>query len=269
MRVGSDRLNVVVHAGTGPYALVVHGALGSRSYWADNVGALASVCRPVVVELWGHGRSASPTDPDAYHPDRYVACFDRLRADLGAEQWATIGQSMGAALTLRYGLAHPERVRAQVITNTTSALSRTAGWGARHRDNVLPLADKVRREGTGFLADHAVNPGRSRQIAAATRARMAAEFAEHDAHGIASTLAFTNAHLPVEHRLEEISPPTLLTFGVQETAFAPLAQRARRIPRLETVEIDAAHAVNAQNPSAWNAAVVEFLGRTLTDRPGR
>ena len=33
------------------------------------------------------------------------------------------GQSLGATLTLRYALDHPERVLAQVFTNSTSALA--------------------------------------------------------------------------------------------------------------------------------------------------
>jgi hypothetical protein len=52
-----------VHAGTGPYMLLVHGFLSSRSQWRLNLAALAGVVRPVVVELWGHGRSPAPTDP--------------------------------------------------------------------------------------------------------------------------------------------------------------------------------------------------------------
>ena len=52
-----------VHAGTGPYMLLVHGFLSSRTQWRLNLAALASVVRPVVVELWGHGRSPAPAEP--------------------------------------------------------------------------------------------------------------------------------------------------------------------------------------------------------------
>ena len=40
-----------VHDGTGPYVLLVHGFLSSRAQWRPNLAALASVMRPVVVEL--------------------------------------------------------------------------------------------------------------------------------------------------------------------------------------------------------------------------
>ena len=257
------RLNLVVHEGVGPLALVVHGALGSRSYWNDNLAALAQVCRPVIVELWGHGRSPSPADPAAYTPDAYVEQFELIRADLGAERWVTIGQSMGAALTLRYGLAYPERVLAQVITNSSSSFAKTAPWHERHGDMVDPLAERVLAEGTVILADTPINPGRSRRISGPIRALLAQEFAEHSTLGIAYSLRYTNLQLPLEDRVTEVSRPTLMTLGVQEDRFVELMPRARRIPGLEVVEIQAAHAVNAQEPEAWNTAVVEFLTRVL------
>ena len=52
--------------GTGPYLLLVHGFLSSRAQWRPNLEGLRRFCRPVVVELWGHGRSPTPDDPEAY-----------------------------------------------------------------------------------------------------------------------------------------------------------------------------------------------------------
>lgn len=254
-------LNAVIHEGQGPFALLVHGAVGSRSYWADNIEALSRVCRPVVVELWGHGASPSPTDPVRYEPDGYVAEFEHLRSSLGAERWLTIGQSMGAALTLHYGLAHPERVAAQVITNSSSAFSPLDGWLARHAKVVTPLVEQLRIEGTDLLREHWVNPGRSKRIAAATRDLLAIEFEEHDASGVAESLYTTNARLPLGDRLTLVSRPTLLTLGMDEERFLPLVPQAGLIPGLEVVELDGAHAVNAHDPVGWNAAVVEFIIR--------
>ena len=259
--MADEHLHTVVHDGDGPPALLVHGAIGSRSYWADNIDALSTVCRPVVVELWGHGRSPSPDDPARYEPAAYVEEFEHLRRSLGADRWFTIGQSMGAALTLHYGLAHPERVTAQVITNSSSAFSPAEGWLERHGKVVAPLVDALRAEGIGILRDHWVNPGRSKRISASTRALLAQEFDEHEAAGIANSMYTTNAGLPLGDRVEQVSRPTLLTLGVDEERFLALVPTARRIPGLEVVELAAAHAVNAHDPEGWNQAVVAYLGR--------
>ncbi|MDH4143747.1 MAG: alpha/beta hydrolase [Acidimicrobiia bacterium] len=254
-------LHTVVHEGHGPVALLVHGALGSRSYWAGNIAALTEVCQPVVVELWGHGRSPSPADPARYHPDAYVEEFERLRASLGVERWVTIGQSMGAALTLRYGLERPERVIAQVITNSSSAFSGADGWMERNRSIVSPMAAQIEAEGMEVLRDHWVNPATSRRIPAEIRALLHAEFDEHTVAGIAASFRHTNGHLPVRHRLAEVSRPTLLTLGTLEENFVALVPVARRIPGLEVVELAGGHPVNAQVPAEWNAAVCEYLRR--------
>ncbi len=258
---GNERLNAVVHDGDGPPALIVHGALASRSYWADNVPALAEVCRPVVVELWGHGRSPSPDDPARYEWEAYAEEFELLRERLGAERWFTIGQSLGAGLLLNYGLAHPERVIAQVITNSSSAFSPPERWGKQRASGQPGFLDSIRRDGMSAVKDHPINPGRSRRIPEATRALLAVEFDEHDATGIATGLATTSNRVPLGDRLEDITAPTLLTLGVDEERFLPLVPQAQRIPGIEVVEVAAAHAVNAQNHEAWNAAVVDFLGR--------
>ncbi|MGH6956575.1 MAG: alpha/beta fold hydrolase, partial [Caulobacteraceae bacterium] len=113
---------VEVHEGRGPHLLLVHGICSSRAQWRPNLAALAAFSRPVVVELLGHGRSESPADPAAYSVEAYIERFEALRASLGAERWAICGQSFGAGLTLNYALEHPERISAQVFTNSASGL---------------------------------------------------------------------------------------------------------------------------------------------------
>ena len=261
LAVDGPHLNTVVYAGTGPYCLLVHGAVASRSYWYDNIDELSTVCRPVVVELWGHGNSPSPVDAGRYEPDAYVEEFEYLRQDLGADGWFTIGQSMGAALTLRYGLAHPERVLGQIITNSNSTFTEAAVWMQRNHDFVVPHAERVEAEGPGVLRDTWFNPSRSRRLSERLRERLAVEFDQHTAPGIAATLRITNATLPLGDRVMAITRPTLLTNGTLEPGFQKLLESVRRIPGLEEVEINGGHAVNGHDPDAWNRAVVGFIRR--------
>lgn len=261
MSGAGESLHAVVHDGDGPFALLVHGLLGSRSFWLDNLAALQAVCRPVVVELWGHGRSPTPDDPSRYEPEAYVEQFERLRLALGAERWFTVGQSMGAGLTLAYGLAHPQRVSAQVVTNSLSAFAPAEGWRQRAALTAEPQAAKLRQAGTAVMRDAPLNPGRSRRLSAAVREAMAAEFDEHSVEGIAKAMTITTASLPLGERLPLVLPPTLLTVGLREERFVALLDRARRIPQLEIAELDVGHPVNAHDPAGWNRAVVEFLAR--------
>jgi len=264
----SLHLNHVEHPGEGPYCLLVHGALGSRSYWMDNIAALATVCRPVVVELWGHGSSPSPSDPARYEPASYLAEFEHLRNELGVDRWFTVGQSMGAALTMYYGLAHPQRVIAQVITNCNSGFTDPHLWQERNRTMVTKMADRVEAEGVETLRDSWVNPGRSRRIAEHVREQLQAEFSEHSPAGIAQSFRVTNYALPLGDQVENITVRTLLTHGIEEEGFLDKLDQVQRIPDVEIVELPASHAVNAHDPKGWDAAVIDFFQRARSAELG-
>jgi len=257
----TDHLHAVQHPGTGPGALVLHGALGSRSYWDDNIEALSTVCRPRVLELWGHGRSPSPADPARYEPSGYVDELDHHRTELSDDRVWLIGQSMGAALVMNYALAHPERVIGMVITNSSSAFAKPEWWQERNRTMVKERADEVEAHGPEILRDSWINPGRSKRISADVRARLADEFSEHTGPGLVNSFLVTNYSLPLGERLREIAVPTLLTNGIQEEQFQGLLHRVAMVPGIEIVELPGAHAVNAHDPPGWNDAVTSFIRR--------
>src|SRR5438876_425258 len=179
-------LHYEIHGSEGPYILLVHGMLSSRAQWMYNLDALGEFTRPIVIELLGHGRSPCPDDPALYSPQHYVAQFEAIREALGTERWLVIGQSLGAALTLRYALDHPERVIAQVFTNSNSALA-GEGW----RERVLPLmaaqAQRLRTEGRSALENHPLNPARGKRLPADARAALVADYALANPLGIALT----------------------------------------------------------------------------------
>ncbi|HAX04133.1 MAG TPA: hypothetical protein DCX77_00515 [Acidimicrobiaceae bacterium] len=262
----NEHLHAVVHPGNGPIALLVHGALGSRSYWNDNLAALQQVCQPVVIELWGHGRSPSPDNPAQYEPAGYVDEFDRIRHELGAENVWVIGQSMGAALVMHYAVARPQRVAGMVITNSASGFADPIEWQERNRTMVSKIADQVDEEGVECLRDSWINPGRSKRIAQTTLNLLEQEFSEHSAKGISSSFRITNFALPLGRSLQEISVPALFTNGIEEERFQKHLPRVKLIPRVEIVELPASHAVNAHDPKGWNQATVDFI--TKHSNPG-
>lgn len=256
-----QHLNAVVHDGNGPYAFLLHGALGSRSYWDDNLAALQAVCRPVVLELWGHGSSPSPTDPERYEPRAYTEEIEHLRLELGDEDIWLIGQSMGAALLMHYVVERPQRVIGLIITNSSSGFAVPAEWENRNRTMVQQRAAEVEEHGTEVLRDSWINPGRSKRISEDVRAKLAVEFSEHDELGISGSFRYTNYSLPLGEKLRDIAVPTLLTNGIDEERFQVHMPRVRWIPGVEVVDLPASHAVNAHDPEGWNRAAVEFITR--------
>lgn len=255
------RLYYQVHRGRGPYLLLVHGFLSSRAQWLPNLAALGQVCRPVVVELWGHGRSPAPDDPSLYHPDAYVEEFEALRRSLGAERWALCGRSLGAALTLRYALAHPQRVLAQVFTNSNSALAEE-GWEEQVRPLMAAQAQLLLRDGRRAVREHPLSPMRGSRLPPAARRGLVADLARHDPKGIAYTGLYTIPPSSVRGRIGENRVPSLLVVGEREERFQPHRRYAEaHMPHLEVVALPAGHAVNLEAAEAFDRAVVAFLGR--------
>lgn len=261
--MGGPSLHFEVHPGTGSHLLLVHGMLASRAQWLRNVEALGRVARPVVIELYGHARSPSPEDPAAYRPEAYVEEFERIRASLGAERWLVCGQSLGAALTLRYALDRPERVIAQVFTNSNSALA-DAAWGGQVRAGMEATARALEARGVAALDAFPVHPRRAKRLPADVQEALVADAALANPRGIALTALHTVPDSSVRERVRELRVPTLLVVGEREERFAEQRRYAEAtIPKLEVVGADAGHAVNAEAWPVFNAAVASFFARAL------
>ena len=149
--------------GDGPYLLLIHGFLASRAQWRPNLDALRRVCRPVLLELYGHGRSPAPSTGSCYQTASYAAAIEAIRGQLGVEDWFVCGYSLGAAVSLRYALTFPNRVRGHVFTNSASAFaepSQVDSW----RSNARQSADAIRRGGRDAMERLAVHPRRARRL---------------------------------------------------------------------------------------------------------
>jgi 2-succinyl-6-hydroxy-2,4-cyclohexadiene-1-carboxylate synthase len=233
--------------------------LASRAHWLLNLDALSAVCRPVVVELFGHGRSPAPADPSWYRPQGYVEQFERLRTALNADTWILCGQSLGAALTLRYALDHPRRVRAQVFTNSLSALA-DDNWAELVRPFMEAQARQLAAEGHAALRALPMHPSHSRHMPPQVKAALVADCALHDPQGIALTGLYTVPESSVRNRVAQTRAPTLLVCGERETRFAPHRRFAEAaMPALEVVGLDVGHAVNVDAAESFNAAVLAFF----------
>jgi pimeloyl-ACP methyl ester carboxylesterase len=214
-----------------------------------------------VVELLGHGRSPAPEAPSAYAPDHYVAQFELLRRHLGAERWLVCGQSLGAALTLRYVVEHPDRVLAHVFTNSNSALA-PPGWGDAVRVGMEALAERVASGGRAALESLPIHPRHARRLPAEAHAELVADCALHSPVGIARTGLHTVVASPVRERATLNRVPTLLVHGTREKRFADHARyAAEAIPSLEIAPLDAGHAVNLEAADDFNRIVPAFLSR--------
>lgn len=253
------KLHWEAHPGNGPCLLLVHGFLMSRAQWLLNLESLASVCRPVVVELWGHGRSPAPVDQAAYAPDALINEFERIRRELGEARWLLCGYSLGAGLTLRYALDRPEQTIAHVFTNSTSALA-DAQQQTVWREQGLAGRERFIAEGIPAIDRIAVHPRHAKHLPQSVKTPLLADAAQHTPLGIANVMAFTTPHISVRQRIHLNTRPALLIQGRRETRFNPFADHAlAHMTRLEHVALDTGHGVNMEDANGFNQAVISFV----------
>ena len=96
-------------AGTGAPVVLLHGFASSLDAFGPFADSLTSGNRIIALDLRGHGRSAVPTDVDAYGHEmgedvvRFLDHLDIRRAHL-------VGHSMGAVVSAYLATRHPDRV---------------------------------------------------------------------------------------------------------------------------------------------------------------
>lgn len=255
----SHGLSVKVHEGDGPYMLLVHGMLASRSQWLLNLEHFSKFATPVTVELLGHHESSAPEEAKSYAPESYVEAFEEIREQLGTDFWVVGGCSLGGALTLRYALAHPKRVSAHFLTNSSSAFAdeeMSRVWQERSAAGFQQIIEG----GHGAIERMPVHPRHAKRLPEAVKDALVRDCSEHSVYGIAATSRWTSPSASSRSQLNEVSQPTMLLCGRFERRFRPLLEVAKsEIPGLLVHELDAGHGVNMEASELFNHHVETFV----------
>jgi pimeloyl-ACP methyl ester carboxylesterase len=247
--------------GEGPCMLLLHGMLSSRFQWAPNLAALSSRTRPVLLELWGHGRSPTPVLDADYSIEAYVAEFERIRVLMGAPEVVMAGQSFGAGLAMHYAIRHPQRVRALVITNSISAFSNPGDGGTRHARE--RMASEIEAGGATAIRALPIHPSRAKRLPQDLKAQLVAAADAVDPVAVARSIRLTAPQASVAGLLHHIACPVLLVNGQHEARFQRYRDLAAAgIARCEVADLSAGHAVNLEAAMAFDQAVLDFLSKT-------
>lgn len=261
----------VEETGQGARAFVlVHGFTGSRDDFREQMAPLGELGHTIALDQRGHGGSTNSGKPEAYLVANLVedlrGAFDALglaRADL-------LGHSLGGMVTMRFALAHPERVASLVLMDTSPAPlkargpeSARAGIAAFAREHGMTAFAKRMRDLA--VANPAVPPSakraEERMGSDVFWARIQRKLEAMDPIAWDSiSRQFPDLDSIVE-RLGEIRCPTTVLVGAEDLPFLkPSDEMERRIPRVRRVTIpDAAHSPQLENPWAWLEAVRSHL----------
>jgi pimeloyl-ACP methyl ester carboxylesterase len=267
--VGGQAVNLI-ELGQGPPLLFVHGLLGSRTNWLEQLPVFAAEHRVLAPDLPGFGHSPMPAQGISL--TGYARLLERLLDQLGIETAVVVGHSMGGAIACELALACPARVERLVLVSAVGIGGRMhpatrpaeatvrrlepmlRHWGARVASEADRLARR-RRVRQAALAIYVRHPGRLSPPAAAELMRGAGKPGLHQ--GLRAIM-----DCDLRGRLPQIACPTLILWGGRDVQVdvGCAARFNELIPRSRSVVFpDTGHVPMLERPDAFNAALQEFL----------
>lgn len=259
-------------AGDGEPLVFCHEFAGSMESWETQIGYFSRRYRTVAYNAKGYPPSEAPADWTAYTYDRQVRVLRELLDHLGIERAHVCGLSMGAYTAVQFGLAHPERCLSVAA----------AGIGTGSADPELFLRESEER---AALLEAQGMRGMEAYLSGSTRIRFAEKdpagwrrfadlFLAHSAQGSANTLRGFQGRRPGIYTFEEalrgMTLPLLVLCGDEDDpCIEPSLFLRRVVPRSGLVMLpQTGHACNLEEPSAFNAALAEFLAQASAGKWG-
>ncbi len=249
--------------GSGPALVFAHGLGGNHLSWWRQVPHFSVRYTCVTYSHRGFAPSTAPADGP--RTEEFGADLAALVEHLGLNDVVVVGQSMGGWSALDYAFAHPNRLKALVLSATSGAIDPAS----------LDGEGGERFTAWRAMSDAALGEGAARGEHPAAGARMAAEQpALHYLYRAMDELSALDK-VAMRHRLfasrtrpigdlAAVAVPTLWVTGEEDIVFpSPVAPfLARAMPRGEHVEIPrVGHSGYFEASGAFNAVVDDFLAR--------
>lgn len=233
--------------GSGPAILLSHGFSATSKMWQGQIDELSRDHTLILWDMRGHGRSASPEDPELYSEALTLGDMAALLDEAGAASAVIGGLSLGGYMSLAFHAAQRERVRGLLIIDTGPGYKNDEARASWNR-----MAEAMARdlEAKGLASLDSRTP------------EMAAEnHRSADGLVLAGRHMLTQRDATVIRSLPDIAVPALVLVGEGDTPFRKASDyMAAKIPGARKVVVpDAGHAANIDQPEAFNRAVRGFL----------
>jgi 3-oxoadipate enol-lactonase len=243
-----------------PPVVLLHAIATSSEVWLPQLGVWSNAFRVVRMDLPGHGASEPPSGPLAMrdYADRVKEAMDELRI----ERAAIVGLSLGGMIAQAFALAYPDRLNALVLAHTSARTEPAVRemWNRR--------LEQFEQYGLEAQAAPTLERWFTRAFALAspmTLQWLARQIRATSPTGYSAAVGAIQA-LDHEDRLGEITVPTLVVAGEDDSAVPPAAAAgiAERVPGARLLVLkDAAHLGNVQQPVVFTERVGEFLHSSL------
>jgi pimeloyl-ACP methyl ester carboxylesterase len=238
--------------------MLVHGFAEDGAVWEEVAKGLSTMCRVLVPDLPGSGRSTLPES--AVTMESLAGVLKELLDSLEIDECVFIGHSMGGYITLAFAEKYPERMRAFGFFHSTAYADSEEKKAGR-----LKSIEFIRAHGAApYIRQSTPN-----LFAAATRENRPELIEEmirrYSAFPAASLIAYLQAMMMRPGRLtvlENFPRPILFIIGEQDQV-VPLdvALKQAHLPRIAEVRLlaDAGHMGMLEDAEGGAAMIQQFV----------
>ena len=242
--------------GLGRPVLVLSNSLGTDfSMWNPQMPQLEERFRILRYDTRGHGQS-SVTSGDYTIEQLSRDVLDLLDA-LGLERVHFCGLSMGGMIGMWLGIHAPNRLDRLVLCNTAARIGTKETWNAR--------IETVRKNGIKSVAGAVIERWFTPEFRAAypQKVAQARQMLENSPpEGYAANCAAIRDMDQCE-AVKQITAPTLVIYGGKDPVTPPANAQflVSQIRGAASVELNAAHLSNVEQPEAFTKTVSSFLSQ--------
>jgi esterase len=249
-------------AGSGPPLVMIHGTLGDQRSWGGQMAAFGAQYHAMALSL-RHCWPGHWTDGGDFTIARHTADVAEFIKKIGEGPVRLVGHSRGGHIAFRVAQHHPQLVSDLILLEPGGELDESLGGappsgkqGAAFSKGAALIGEGKIEDGLTVIAEHTGGPG---AWAKRSEARKAV-----NRDNARTLLGQVNEQRKPYSRAEAagIGIRTLLAGGDQsQPQFGIILDALEKaMPNATRVTIPrAAHSVQADNPAAFNAAVLDFL----------
>jgi pimeloyl-ACP methyl ester carboxylesterase len=265
-----DASGVKLHieeTGKGDAIVFVHEYGSDAREWETQVRHFSRSYRCIAYNARGYPPSEVPEDPERYGWEFARDDIAAVMRGLSIEKAHIVGLSMGGYAALQFAISYPQMARSVVAAGAGSG-SPKAGL-AEWRQQCAKRAAAIRAKGMGpFAEETGHGPTRIQLKRKDPRGweEFMAHLRAHSALGMANTMARYQGLRPslmdFGDALARLTMPVLLVVGDEDEPCLDINLFLKRT--IPTAGLwffpNTGHAVNLEEPAAFNAVVQDFLG---------
>ncbi|MDG1345460.1 MAG: alpha/beta hydrolase [Candidatus Thioglobus sp.] len=243
---------------SGPYLIFVHGVGMSGEIWTPQVKHFFSNYRVITYDFLGHGQSPIPKKPPSI--ENYVEQLNSLVETINISNFSLVGHSMGALISVAFGLKYPEKITALISLNMVYKRSINA------QSDVIERANLILKQGEINNIDQTLdrwfkNKTEYHQIQQIKKVHQLLTDVNPQGYGYAYKL-FAESDRHFENKLSELSVPVLYLTGSDDPNSTPdmSSEMAHESPQGSFISIaNEAHMMAYIAPEKINPVIEKFI----------